>query len=367
MTSRERTLTAYRGGQPDRVPVRIWGVEPGMEPPHPVYAPLVAAAQERTDMVASWAAATGVFMTVSDEVSVRTEERPSRHAEYRDSITTYTTPAGEITSVFTFSPAGRPGYTAKYLLETREDIERLLSIPYVPPRPDVSSYFEKQERLGDEAPICVGFGVDAMYAVNSIMGSETFAIMSIEDRATLRRLLDVFQQRTYEYLEYLLQQGVGPLFGYVGPELCIPPLQSPMDFDEFVVPYDRELADLVHRYGGIMWVHCHGRMGPVLEKFADMHADCLNPIEPPPMGDVTLAEAKRRVGGRLALEGNIQSGDFYRVTPDQMRRLVRRALEEGAPGGGFTLCPTSTPWNDPTVDGQTIDNWLAFIDEASNQ
>ncbi len=44
--------------------------------------------------------------------------------------------------------------------------------------------------------------------------------------------------------------------------------------------------------------------------FADMGVDCLNPIEPPPIGRLTLADAKRRVGERMSLEGGIEVGDF---------------------------------------------------------
>jgi hypothetical protein len=365
MTSRERILAAYLGKPTDRVPVRIWGIDPDTVAPHESYAPIAEAAKERLDMVGWWGAGTGHFMSMSEEVTARVEDRESRHEHYRESHVTYTTPAGELTTVYAYSPIGKPGYCLKYLLETPEDVERMLSVPYVPPRPDASGYFDQQDRFGGEAAICIGFGVDAMYALNTLMGSEVFAILSIEDRALLRRALDMFQERTLDYLGYLLEQGLGPLFGYVGPELCIPPLQSPRDFDEFVVAYDRELADLVHSYGHIMWVHCHGRMGPVLEGFVDMHADALNPIEPPPMGDITLAEAKRRVGGRLALEGNIQVGDFYRVTPEKMRAMVRQAIDEGAPGGGFVLCPTSSPWNDATIDSRTLDCWLAYVDEAA--
>ena len=115
MSSKERVLRAYRNEPTDRVPVRIWGIEPETEPPHPSYAPIVEAAKERTDMVAGWGAATGTFMTMSEEVSVHTDDRDSRHEHYREHHQTYTTPLGDLTMVYAYSPIGKPGYMLKPL------------------------------------------------------------------------------------------------------------------------------------------------------------------------------------------------------------------------------------------------------------
>ena len=77
-----------------------------------------------------------------------------------------------------------------------------------------------------------------------------------------------------------------------------------------VVEVDKPTIAAIHDHGGLVWVHCHGGMNPVLELFMEMGVDCLNPIEPPPMGDILLSEAKERVKGRMCLEGNIEVGDF---------------------------------------------------------
>ena len=50
MTSRERLLTALRGGTPDRVPVWLWVIDPAMPAPHPSIHPVVDAYLERTDL-----------------------------------------------------------------------------------------------------------------------------------------------------------------------------------------------------------------------------------------------------------------------------------------------------------------------------
>ena len=203
-----------------------------------------------------------------------------------------------------------------------------------------------------------------MYAVNAMMGSETFALWSIEHRDLLREMIDALYERIRDQLEYYLEQGLGPVYGYVGPELCIPPLQSPADFQEFVVAYDRKLSGLVHAHDGTVWCHCHGKVGVVLEDFVRMGLDATHPVEPPPMGDVTLAEAKARVGHRMALEGNIEQDELHRATPSRVRQLVRNAIRDAAPGYGFILSSTSAFQEWSEASGQYVTNYLAFIDEG---
>ncbi|MBN1347420.1 MAG: hypothetical protein JXQ73_32320 [Phycisphaerae bacterium] len=363
MTSRERLMTAYRGGRPDRVPIRIWGVVPEKIPPHPSFQP-ICDLSARTDLVGDWEPKnSGVFGTASEAVSVKTFERACEVQGHKEVVTVVKTPAGELRSVY-YQPLepGLPGYQKEYLISSAEDAKRYLSMPYVPPAIDCSDFAAADAAMGDRGVVMAPLGPEPMYHMNALIGSELWAIWLIEERELLHELVRKTFVSTRDFLKQQLAAGVGPLFGYVGPELCIPPLASPRDCRDFVVAYDKPLIDLIHEAGGTCWMHCHGKMGPVIEMFAEMGVDALNPIEPPPMGDIALAEAKARVGGRMALEGNVEQGEFYRVTPEKMDELVRAAIHQGAPGGGFILCPTSSPWQSATVDQQTVDNYVAFVD-----
>ncbi len=362
MTSRQRLLTALRGGVPDRVPIWGWGIHPWLGEVHPSIQPVVDAYLERADILHWWGVGSGVFLSASDEVTVRSEQRPSSHPDFREHVTTYTTPRGELTEVNYVSPAGKPGYRRKYLLESDEDVDRLLSIPYVPVQPDCSGFFTLQRELGERGQVMVSGPADPMYAVNNLIGSERFAVWSIEQRGLIDSLIAEFSRRVNAWYAWVIAQGVGPVFGYVGPELCIPPLQSPRDFTEWVVGPDREFITTIRNAGGVALVHCHGRMGPVLEGFVAMGAGALHPIEPPPMGDVTLAEAKRRVGRDLCLVGNIQHHDLCTMPASQFRLLVEQTVATGMEGGGFLLSPTATPFGWPTMTNLERENWLSLLD-----
>lgn len=362
MTSSTRILAAFKGEVPDRVPIWAWGIHPWLKNLHPSVQPVVDAYLEKGDIIHWWSPGAGHFLTDSGCLSVKTETNPSSHPGYEEQVTTFGTPAGALTQITYRSLEGKPGYAKKHLLETEADVERLLSIPYVPPRPDCSCFFELQRELSDRGRVMTSVGSDPMYSLNRLTGSETFAVWSVERRDLIEELIGVFLRRTKDWIEWVLSQGVGPLFGYVGPELCIPPLQSPRDFEAWVVPPDGEINDLIHSKGGLALVHCHGRMGPVLEGFVRMRADVIHPIEPPPMGDVVLSEAKRRVGEDLCIAGNIQHHDICTMPNRRFRDLVEETVLVGKAGGGFILSPTATPFGWPDMTDLERDNWLSLLE-----
>lgn len=356
MTSHERLMTAWRGEQPDRVPVRVWGIDDHTKPFHPSYAPVVKAAQEKTDLVGGWS---GPGMITNRDVT--SEIRPSRIEGFEERVTTMTTPKGPLTRIDAFNREGKPGYCVKHLIESVEDAHRQMSLSWTLPQGDVSDFEERVREMGDRGVICTGVG-HPMYAIQEKMGPETFAIWSIEERALLHEMISIELDKQIAIIKWYLERGVNGVFAYVGPEVCLPPSQSVQDFEEFVVAYDRQWTDLIRDAGGLVWCHSHGNMGRVLEKFIDAGNDVIQPLEPPPWGDIELAEAKRRAAGRIALEGNIEKHELYTSTTDEIRERVRTAILDAGEGGGFVLCPSAGLQEWPTCDERTVANFLAYID-----
>jgi uroporphyrinogen-III decarboxylase len=205
-----------------------------------------------------------------------------------------------------------------------------------------------------------------MYALQYKTGPTTFAMWSVEHRDAITRFLDEIFRRQMECIRHVAKAGCGPVWAYVGPEVCIPPLMSPRDFREFVVAYDRRIVDDLHSTGNLVWCHSHGGMNAVIEGFCDMGVDVLNPMEPPPWGDLELADARRRVGDRLTLEGNVEKDQLYRASTDQIRAQVRAAMTDGPlpDGRRFILCPSAGFMEHPTCSDQMVENYRAYVDEA---
>ena len=135
----------------------------------------------------------------------------------------------------------------------------------------------------------------------------------------------------------MVEAGAGPYFSVCAHEMLLPPWMGRRLFDEFVLQYDKEVYRAIRENGGKLRAHCHGNCMEYLEAFYEMGLDAIEPLEQPPMGDVDLAEAKRKVGDRMMLCGNVPSERFVEADPQEVASMVRKAIYAMAPGGGFTL------------------------------
>ncbi|MBT3378266.1 MAG: hypothetical protein HN742_38440 [Lentisphaerae bacterium] len=335
MTTEQRVLTALRCEQPDRVPVFLY-LNPYCQSwysDEPSYGPVLEACAQYADIIYDWYFPSGFFHTAA---RLERESRALANGAREDIIHT---PAGELRSLR--APDWRGGGTLKRWIVDPEDVDCLLSIPFVPSRPDLTPVLNarKQTRWVVQATFSDPIGLAGW------VDETTMALWTIERRDLLRAMLDEASRRILTELEYCLQHGVGPIYYFNGPEYALPPLMSPTDFEEFVVAHDTKLVELIHSYpGNHVIIHSHGRVSNFLERFAAIGTDGLNVLEPPPIGDTRLADAKERIGSSVCLIGNIQYDDIARGDEQSIERLVAAAIAKGAPSGGFILSPCAYPY-----------------------
>lgn len=363
MTRRERLLTLFRGGIPDRPAVKVWGVGSKQEAClHPAFELVRDRAVDKTDLVRYASSPFNLYCGQHSEQLIESYTEPTPSPDWVHSIALYHTPGGDLRQIFRASTRQRPGYIEEYLLKEPDDIRKLLSLPYDPFPFSPDNYRQVEAELGD-AGIAI-FSLDhAMYGLQRLIGSENFALWSLEAEDLLLEAMETFAQRLADHARAALEAGIRGVFGWVGPELCIPPLMPPAAFERYVFALDQPLIDLLHEAECRVWVHCHGRMRPVIQRFAAMGVDVLNPIEPPPMGDLTLDEAFALVGDQMGLEGNIETHDLMTASREELRAKIHAALEAGR-NRRLILCPSSGYMENVEPSPQEIENWLFYIEEG---
>ncbi len=363
MTSKERLQKVLNGEKVDRVPISLYefdGFYDSWIYDYPEYVEILNYAKGKTDKMYFWTPEIKkphLFygeINPEDIKTERWEENEDIHTK-----TTIKTPLGEIYTHSRIDKGVHTSWTIEYLCKDIKDAEKVLSLPYIPLKVDVNSFYEKEKEIGEDG-ILMGDIPDAFCLTVELFGFTNFLMIYMDNPEIIFRLINFFQERIYNYLKYLLENGAITLYRIVGPEYATPPYLRPEEFDKLVTPFDKELIKLLHKYGAKVRLHCHGKIKSVLKSFLEMEIDATDPVEPPPDGDVTIKEAREILGEKVVLIGNIEERLFEIGSKKDIEVAVKTAIEE-AEGTPFILCPTAMPLTTP-LDKKIKENIIHYID-----
>jgi hypothetical protein len=113
---------------------------------------------------------------------------------------------------------------------------------------------------------------------------------------------------------------------------------SPEHYSEFVLPYEKEIIRAIKERGKFVYIHTCGHIDDRLELMMESGASGLECLDPPPVGNVDLANAFTRVGESMFIKGNIDSVNTLLYADDERARQdVLKIIEAGKEGKGFIL------------------------------
>ena len=261
---------------------------------------------------------------------------------------TYTSSIGEhFSNEFKWGEGKMYRSYRKWVIDDPSVTERLLTLPYL--KPDGNSSFIASLEFVDSTSdlhntdneFCWINLTDPLSFLATHCNPADFAIWSRTDRDKLLNFAKEQGRRFCEYLEYSLSHyRMDCVFLLGGPEYAIPPLMSPQDFEDFVFDIDKEIIDLLHKYGKKVAIHCHGKIKNFVQRFIAMGADAIHPLEPVgATGDCDLAEIKALYGKDICLIGNIQYADLASLPAEGIDKLVKSVMDNAKEGGGFILSP----------------------------
>ena len=375
MSRRQRLMATLRGEAVDRPAVNFYEiggfeVDPSDADEFNVYndpswQPLLKLAEERTDLIRmrspvrprSWDPQTAPGFSDLAEVREYTEDR------CRCTRMTIRIGGRVLSSTRRRSPEMDTVWTTEHLLKSTEDIEAYLQLPdeFFTDRIDVGKLIAEDERLGDRGIVMVDTE-DPICAVASLFRMEDFLTLALTEPKLLHRLLEKWCRPLYARTAHISENFPGHLWRVYGPEYAAEPFLPPRLFKECVVRYTEPMVRAIKQHGGFARIHCHGRIGAILDLICEMGADAIDPIEPPPHGDVELEAVRRRYGEQLVLFGNIELSDIESMEPARFEALVAKTLADGnrGTGRGFVLMPSSAP-NGRRITARTMKNYETMV------
>lgn len=354
MTRRQRIMATLRGEQVDRPAVSFYEIngldeDPNDQSPfniysHPSWRPLLDLAREKTDRIVMRSVAYSSILP--DPIESFSEKETFMREGSRFSIQRVHAAGRTLTSRTRQDPDINTVWTEEPLLKDVSDLKMFLEIPGTVPKVELNISMVKQAEsaLGESGIVMIDTP-DPLCLAASLFDMAEYTVIAMTEQGLFHQLLERFAADLTAKTEAVAQALPDRLWRIYGPEYASPPYLPPYLFREYVCRYITPMIDTIHRYNGYARIHSHGNLNLILDDIVATGADGLDPIEPPPQGDVELKFVREKYGQELVLFGNLEVSDIENLPTEQFSEKVKRALTEGTCGSGrgFVLMPSSCP------------------------
>jgi len=382
MTRRERLMATLQGWQVDRPAVNFYeiggfAVDSSDPDPFNIYndpswQPLLRLAEEQTDLIRmrspvklrshdlAPATQTPGISCARDEF-FKTEQYMENGCRFTRTILNV---AGRtMTSLTRRDPEIDTVWTLEHLLKNTDDLMAYLELPdeVFDEEIRIDNLLKEDEELGERGIIMIDTE-DPICAAASLFSMEDFTVIALTEQRMFHSLLEKLSRQIYARTEETARAFPGHLWRIYGPEYAAEPCLPPHLFKEYVVRYTGPMIETIQKYGGFARIHCHGRIHAILDYIVEMGADAIDPVEPPPQGDVELEYVRSRYGRELVLFGNIEIADIENTEPGRFEKIVEKTLRDGTggQGKGFVLMPSSSPYG-RTITPTTMANYETMV------
>jgi uroporphyrinogen decarboxylase len=207
--------------------------------------------------------------------------------------------------------------------------------------------------IGDEVVVTVtAWGPFTL--AGQMYGVEPMMKAALKKKQEVHKMMDFATRLVKQFYKPLVEEKVIPMLSISDPTGS-GDLISDRVFREFSLPQLQPLIAWAKEHGVYTWLHICGNTTDKLNSIAETGASCFSLDY-----KVNLATAKEKVGGKIALAGNIDPVSILNQKgPDDVRAAGHTCIEAASAGGGFIL--TSGCDLPPTIP---LDNIRAMLELA---
>lgn len=193
-----------------------------------------------------------------------------------------------------------------------------------------------------------------MNTYTALRGRVQAMIDLIERPDFVRAVMEMQVETMIQRAEKLLTAGIDAL--YIGDPAASASLISPAHFERFCLPAYQAFCRHFANRDILIYIHVCGNSHPILEMLADSGAHVVEPLDP--LGGVSVADAKRRIGHKVALMGGVNTITLAHGTAEEVRQEAIQKCREGGPHGYILAAGDMVPPDTP------LENLQAMVDVA---
>lgn len=184
----------------------------------------------------------------------------------------------------------------------------------------------------------------------------TQAMFDLHERPDLvHAAMDMQVEAVIPVAEKLLTTGIDAML--IGDPMASASLISPKYFEKYCLPAYQKFCQHFKSRDVLIYMHICGNSRLILEMLADTGVHAVEPLDP--LGGVSVADAKRRIGHRVALMGGVNTLTLAEKEPDEVRAEAIQKCREGGPCGYVLAAGDMVP---PTTP---LPNLQAMVDVAT--
>ena len=354
-TPRENLLNVFRHKRPEWLPV-VGHCDPYNQPSREGMAPALAAAlgevhwSDESTVKYSRHLGLDIMDWFGMPAARVTRRQVTVECRTEGDVTTcvWHTPAGDLREVSQVcrDPTGAVSSNwTEHLVKGPQDLPALAAIfedEVIEPDPQGIERTRQRRRLiGDDGLLLgtmAGTPLGMMFRVYS--GVATLAYLWADAPEALRDCFAVMEANHMRQLAVGLQSDIDVV---VGVDDTSTTAISPAMFEACNLALTDARADAAHAAGKLYFHHSCGLIRDLLPLYRRTRMDAVHAFTVPPIGNVTVAEGRQRLGERIV----IVAGDGQLAGPMDdraaVRENIRRMIAEAAPGDHFVLGVTAYP------------------------
>ncbi|MEW6267599.1 MAG: uroporphyrinogen decarboxylase family protein [Thermodesulfobacteriota bacterium] len=221
----------------------------------------------------------------------------------------------------------------EYFLKEKSDINKL-KVPH--PKTDgrmpyVCREIQEIKKLIGDTRVVVPVTGGPLTQASQLFGPEQLLIEMVLDPEWVHNLLRICTATSLAYWEALIKAGAHAIV--LLEPFASDTIISPEQYAEFVEPYNKEIFEYSWSQGVVGVNHICADTSLIWEQMSRIGALGLQIDHV-----VDMAEAKRRVGSKICISGNVHPVDYMLYgTPAAVYWKSREVIAAAAPGSGFVL------------------------------
>jgi hypothetical protein len=356
MTSQERITAALEGREVDHIPFCPFLAYIWEHFPQDIQDAGQLAFHHLVGADPLWRGAPCPVRAVPPEVETRRVE-DDRHI-----LEETTTPVGTLRQQWTKSKTGNTAFLVEHPLKREQDFQVMLWLEeHTRFELDLGPFHEHMAGAGAEG-VSIGMLVPRCKTafqsmIESYVGTEELVYALADYPDTVETLWRTMAENNLRAAQLALEAGYTY---YLTWEDSGTQNYSPALYERYISPEIREWCALLEANGKHYIQHACGHVRGLL---GYMQADGVHTVEslsPPPTGNISLREARQRLGSGVGIIGGIEPTMFLQLSLEELGPYVEQVIADGS-GGPFVLANS-----DSCPPGVTVEKFRLVADIAKS-